>query len=96
MYCIPAGTVLRNFQWNLRILGDDTNYYYRITLTPFDFGVPGESWTKTSASEFKNVRLFYPIRFKWLSFLCDSGLCLWFSKMNVYIFPLTQYSTRSM
>ena len=37
---------------------------------------PGELWTKTSASEFKNVLLFYPIRFKWLSFLCDSGLCL--------------------
>ena len=36
----------------------------------------GESWTKPSASEFKTVRLFYPIRFKWLSFLCDSGLCL--------------------
>ena len=40
------------------------------------YPLAGELWTKPSTSEFKTVDLFLPIEFKWISFLCDSRLCL--------------------
>jgi hypothetical protein len=47
-----------------------------------------ESWTKPPASEFKTVRLFYPIELKWLSFLCDdvkSFRFMFFENKWIYI-----------
>jgi hypothetical protein len=48
-------------------------YLYILYATLYELwklerGGPSECVSKTSASEFKNVRLFYPIRLKYLSF----------------------------